>query len=148
MSNVNRKYYLNLLVRRSAVQAVYQQICAPSDNLIEEVKQEDHFLQELKLDQEVLEKTLSGVLNMWDSFEEVVTSHTKQELDLTKITRCGVAILRCAVAEILEKNIPILIIINEYLELSKIFCEKDVAFINKVLDYFVPEDIKRSSKKR
>lgn len=128
-------FYLNSLSRRAAVQAIYQQITYKSDDLLAEVLDPEHLISEGQMEKELFESIIISTLKSWESWEEIIQL-LKKEGDVLKLSRCAEAIIRCASAEILEKNIPISVIINEYLELSKIFCEKEAAFVNKILDSF------------
>jgi len=134
---MRNKYYLNLLTRRSAVQAVYQNISTPSDALWKDISQNDHILTETKVDDILLQEIVEKVEKKWNEWDEIILKNLNSDLDLKKISRCAKAILICAIAEIEKKKEIASIIINEYLELTKLFCENEVPLVNKILDSFV-----------
>jgi transcription termination factor NusB len=137
MKGMRNKYYLNLLTRRSAVQAVYQNISTPCDALWNDISQNGHILTETKVDEILLKEIIQKVEKKWNEWDEVILKSLNSDLDLKKISRCAKSILICAMAEIEKRKEIASIIINEYLELTKLFCENEVPLVNKILDNFV-----------
>ena len=86
---MRNKYYLNLLTRRSAVQAVYQNISTPSDALWKDISQNDHILTETKVDDILLQEIVEKVEKKWNEWDEIILKNLNSDLDLKKISRCA-----------------------------------------------------------
>lgn len=141
---MKKRNYDKFLARRSAVQAIYQQISHPIDDFLEDVSSSDHILSETECDKDLFMQIANRAKENFDFFEKLIRFYIPENFEFDRIKRCVKAVLICGVSEILEKKIPIAVIINEYIELAKLFCEEEYAFIHKILN-FVSDDFIRSA---
>ena len=102
---------------------------------------------EIKLAEDVLENafmvedfyftTLEGITSSMSQIDQLIADHL-EGWSLSRLNKVDKAILRLAVYEMLEGTIPIKIIINEAIELTKNFTDvgdkKASSFNNKLLD--------------
>lgn len=115
------------------MQAVYQNICEYDDGLVAKAREDSHMLAEEAIDETLFAEVLSEVLKNWSDWEQQFAKCLKTE---QKISRCAQAIMRAAFAELALKKSPEKIVINEYVELAKIFCENESGLVNKAMDVF------------
>lgn len=74
-----------------------------------------------------------GVVDHTDRIDPLIRSFSKG-WELERISRVDLAILRLAVFELLEKKVPAGVVINEAVELAKIYSgDKDAPFVNGIL---------------
>ncbi|MCE2992231.1 MAG: transcription antitermination factor NusB [Candidatus Jidaibacter sp.] len=89
-----------------------------------------------KADQSALIKLVRFTSQNKPEFESKISEHLATNWKFNRLPRVVSCILTCAVAELfLDKNLDREIIINDYLEIAKIFNhEGEVGFINSILD--------------
>ena len=121
------------LARRSAVQALYQwQVTGQSPEEIEK-----NFIHNENLSGTHLEYFLA-LINIIPNSIEVIDSQLSDYLDrdTEKVDLTEQAILRLGAYELLyEKDVPIKVILDEAVDLAKIFCsENGYKYVNGVLD--------------
>ena len=101
------------------------------ENVEEEVLQADFVLDSLK-----------GVSNYSDVLDEKIRNCAKN-WSFSRIAKMDLAILRLAIYELFFVKTPAPIVINEAVELSKIYSSDDAKrFINGILDYLSKEAVK------
>jgi len=126
---MRKVYQKELFARRCVVQAIYQQSVNPSENLVEE------FYKDIEINDELFEKILNRVLNEWDVFEWKIQDIISKE-SFEALTLSAKAVLRAAVSEVEMDKKNFSIIINDYLEVAKMFCDKEKSYLNKLIDSF------------
>ncbi|GLX77568.1 N utilization substance protein B [Thalassotalea insulae] len=119
--------------RELAVQAVYS--WQMSENSVADV--EAHFLTEnakRRFEIEYFQKLFRGVTSQVSSLDAAIEPHVARPLD--EIDHIEKAILRVAVFELSDcADVPYRVIINEAIELAKLFAADDShKFVNGVLD--------------
>lgn len=135
------------LSRLIAVQALYQYDFYQGDKDIRELAKqlsENYFLSEEeekstsyvdKIDGDLLESLLSGIILVLPNIDEEIKSFLKGEWRVEDLPDLMLPILRFASFELkFMKNIPTKVVISEYVDLAACYYEeKKVTFINKVL---------------
>ena len=120
--------------RRSAVQALYQQYMSGSNmtDIIHEFREERS--ETKKSDIEYFETLLRGIINQQDNIEQAYTDLLDRSLD--DIGTVERAILNLGVYELLHHpDIPWRVVINESVELAKMFGAEDShKYINSIMD--------------
>ena len=100
-----------------------------------------------EVDEEILQASfvldsLKGVSNYSDVLDEKIRS-CAQNWSFSRIAKMDLAILRLAIYELFFVKTPAPIVINEAVELSKIYSSDDAKrFINGILDYLSKEEAK------
>lgn len=100
-----------------------------------------------EVDEEILQAdfvfdSLKGVANYFEILDEKIRNCTKN-WSFSRIAKMDLAILRLAIYELFFVKTPAPILINEAVELSKIYSSDDAKrFINGILDYLSKEAIK------
>ncbi len=88
-----------------------------------------------KPNKKFLEKIVWGVTEHQENIDELISKHLSLEWKLNRLNLIVQAILRAAVFELSAAEISHKVIINEYIDVAKCFCDDtDVAFINGILD--------------
>lgn len=129
------KYLNNLITRRSAVQAVYQNFFSFQPNL--EILKKIEFFSNNMPNEFLFEQILNQVFLEWKNFETNLEKILLNKDDIFKLSFCAMAILRCSFAEINISKADYKIIISEYIKISISFCEKEKKIINKILDSYI-----------
>lgn len=119
--------------RELAVQAVYS--WQMSDNSVADV--EAHFLTEnakRRFEIDFFQKLFRGVTNQASSLDEALSPHLDRGFD--EVDHIEKAILRVAAYELKDcLDVPYRVVINEAIELAKLFAADDShKFVNGVLD--------------
>lgn len=71
----------------------------------------------------------------YDYYNEIISEHLSSGWKLERIGATELSILRVAAAELEHFDTPSKILINEYVNLSRVFCnEKSISFVNGILD--------------
>ena len=94
----------------------------------------DEFIDPKKLDEEYFKEIVSGVFNMKNEIDELISLNSKG-WKISRISKTDLAILRIAIYEATKmEDIPVSVAINEAIELSKTYSPEDAkAYINGVL---------------
>ncbi len=127
--------------RNAAVQAVYQMEQNPDDRQ-DVVRQflQSRFIEDIKGTIEpdlkfftAITQFLADNLSVFDS---LISEHLKEQWKIERLPSVSRSVLRCAIYELYhEPTVPTLVVINEYIEVSKGFLDKkDISFIHSVLD--------------
>lgn len=107
---------------------------SPNQTLLKEFKDEE----DRKFFSELILKTLSNLTQINAIIEKKIIGW-----DLERVPRIDRIILELAICEYLFFDIPAPVLINEYVELSKVFSsEKSRLYINGILDSFTKENLK------
>ena len=87
-------------------------------------------------------ETLLGVVNHQSMIDETIQKYA-QNWDMARIAKVDLAILRCAIYELVfSRQTPVPVIINEAIELSKQYATDDSKrFINGILDKIAKDDV-------
>ncbi len=133
MSSASQKTFARRLARKKAVQALYQWDLSGTDIpvIIEQFKQ---YQDMVKVDLIYFEQLIRGVPKNLDILDEEITRHISRKLDdLDPIERNILRLCSYELSECME--IPYKVIINEAVELTKIFgAEQGHKFVNGVID--------------
>ena len=85
------------------------------------------------VDSERVERTVQGVIDRVDEIDELINAYSVG-WKTDRMPRVDLAVLRLGLYELLRKQDPVPVIINEAVALANIYCgEKSGAFINGVL---------------
>ncbi len=91
--------------------------------------------------QEIREEII-GILSNSEEIISFITKNLKSDWKINRISKVDNALLKLAIYEIIYKKIPFKVVINEVVELAKIYGEDSSAsFINGVLASVVKEII-------
>lgn len=86
---------------------------------------------------------INGVKENKNNIEKLISNNLKSNWKFDRISKINIAILKLATYEIIYKEIPYKVAINEAIELSKKYGEDNSpSFINGVLASIVKENIK------
>ncbi len=90
--------------------------------------------------EEVLKEKTKDIQDQLPTIDKLITKYAP-EWPLEKINKVDLAILRLAIYELLTKNAPYKVIINEAVELAKTYgSQNSPSFINGVLGKIVEEE--------
>lgn len=118
--------------RALALQALYQRQLAGTDleDLLLQFKQSDDFS---KVDQDFFDALVRYVAENEQTLEQQLAAHADR--DLAQLDPVGRAALLIGLAEIVQRQQPPKVVINEAVELAKTFGPTDChRFVNAVLD--------------
>ena len=136
---MHKRYKREFITRRCAIQAIYKNVCRFDPDFLEKIKMNEEFLQYKDLDSEFFMEILNNIIENWESFNRYIKNNKNTQDEEFLLNRCAVGILLCAFSELSQKKLSCKIIINEYLEYAKMFCDTDVKILNKILDNFKNE---------
>lgn len=95
---------------------------------------EDVFKENLEMDNKYVRDIVNGVLENLENIDNLITKYL-ENWDLDRIGKTDKAILRLATYEMVYYDTPKLVVINEAVELAKMYSDdKVVKLINAVLD--------------
>ena len=95
---------------------------------------EDVFKENLEMDNKYIRDIVNGVLENLENIDSLITKYL-ENWDLDRLGKTDKAILRLATYEMVYYDTPKLVVINEAVELSKMYSDdKVVKLINAVLD--------------
>lgn len=128
--------------REQAFKLLYS-IQIQSDNVEE---QTEIYLQNNKIeDKEVKEyitDIINGVKQNEEEIDKLIKDNLKQDWQLERIPKINVSLLKLAIYEIIYKEIPYKVVINEVVELAKKYGEDNSrTFINGILASIVKEKL-------
>ncbi len=129
------------LSRNAAVQAVYQMEQNPDDRQ-DVVRQflQSRFIEDIKGTIEPDLKFFTAITQFLADnlsvFDGLISEHLKEQWKIERLPSVSRSVLRCAIYELYhESAVPTLVVINEYIEVSKGFLDKkDISFIHSILD--------------
>lgn len=95
---------------------------------------EDVFKENLEMDNKYVRDIVNGVLENLENIDNLITKYL-ENWDLDRLGKTDKAILRLATYEMVYYDTPKLVVINEAIELAKMYSDdKVVKLINAVLD--------------
>lgn len=99
-------------------------------------------LEQDHIEDKYFEENLKGIIENMSKLDEII-SNNLTKWSLNRLSKMDRQILRIATYEILFSNIPYKVSINEAIELSKVYSDKDDSykFINGVLKGIVQKEI-------
>lgn len=105
----------------------------------------DLFFEDIELDsQKVKREIKEDINNIRKNKEEIIkqiSNNLKSDWKLERISKVNIALLKLAIYEMLYKNVPYKVVINEVVELAKRYGEDaSSSFINGVLATVVKEN--------
>lgn len=125
------RYKKEFNTRQAIVQAVYSNISEFNENFLTDMKENAGMFADGEIDEAVFNANLAKVLEQWNIFD--ITEYSQKQ----ELSRCAIAILRAAKAELSMKKDPDALILNEYIEIAKLFAPVETKIINKILDSFI-----------
>lgn len=85
---------------------------------------------------QMAQKIVTGVLDNLEDIDEVIVRYS-QNWDMDRISHVNKAILRISIYQMMQKEIPMKVIINEAIKLAKNYAEDEAGgFINGILDAY------------
>lgn len=127
--------------RLSAIQALYQH--AQTQTQISQIIQEfidtpitSEMDETSIMDKKLFKTLMNGVLDHIEAVDNIIEQYLDEKWRIERLPIVMHCLLRCGSFELLfEKTIPIPVILDQYIELSKYFFDnRDIAFINAILD--------------
>lgn len=105
----------------------------------------NNFFEETEVkDDKIKEEILSDVNNIKEKHEDLInqiSNNLKSDWKIERISKINISLLKLAIYEILYKNIPYKVVINEVVELAKKYGEDtSSSFINGILATVVKEN--------
>lgn len=87
-----------------------------------------------------IKNTASAIAEKYDELDEIIGKYSEKR-EVSRISKVNISILRLALYEMIYcSNIPTIVSVNEAVELSKKYAEKqDSAFINGVLGNYIKD---------
>jgi len=84
---------------------------------------------------------LFGVKSNEEKINNLISGNLKKGWDIKRISKVDITLLQIAIYEMIEKNIPYKIIVNEVVELAKKYAEdSSPSFINGVLASIIKQN--------
>lgn len=110
----------------------------------EELDQIDVYLEHSEIsekDRANIKDTVLKIIELDANLKEQVSKNLKSEWNIERISKINMSILKIAIYEIIYKNIPYKVVINEAVELAKKYGEETSAsFINGILASVVKDN--------
>lgn len=90
---------------------------------------------------EYMKEIITQVKNHEQEIEELISKNLKSGWDIKRISKINITLLKLAICEILYKNLPYKIVINEVVELAKSYGDDtSPMFINGVLASIIKQN--------
>ncbi len=91
--------------------------------------------------QEYILDAINGIKEHEEEINEKISNNLKKDWSLERISKIDIALLKLAIYEIIYKELPYKVVINEVVELAKKYGEdKSKNFINGILASIVKEN--------
>lgn len=91
---------------------------------------------------EYITQTIKGVKQNEKEINDLISNNLKTDWKLGRIPKINVSLLKLAIYEMIYKQIPYKVVINEVVELAKKYAEENArVFINGILASIVKENI-------
>lgn len=123
---MRKQFKQEFFTRRAIVQSVYSHLCEPIESDSQET--DACTLNDSDVDEGFFKQVMGNVRDKWNAFS------IEEYEEKGQISRCAKAILRAGFCELEMNAGESKMIIDQYLEISKLFCEKETRVINKILD--------------
>lgn len=92
-----------------------------------------------KIQNEFIKEVVNGVTKNIEEIDTLANKYLK-DWDITRLDKTGASILRMAFYELKYMDTPSIVVINEAVELAKIYNDKELAnMINAALDRYIKE---------
>lgn len=89
---------------------------------------------------EYLKDISQGITKNEDQINSLITSNLKENWSLNRISKINISLIKIAIYEMLYKNLPYKVAINEVVELAKKYADDSApVFINGILASIVKE---------
>lgn len=100
----------------------------------------DHHF-DVRPDEKFLSQLIAGSLQHLPDIDTIITRNLNENWQKERMSQIIMALLRAAVFELSsEKQLPFKIIINEYVNIARGFCnDKEASFVNGILDKIAHE---------
>lgn len=93
---------------------------------------------------EYLKDILFGVSENEEKINELIKKNLKENWEIERVSKINLSLLKVAIYEILYKNLPYKVAINEVVELAKKYSDEQGApFINGVLASIVKDNLQK-----
>ncbi len=90
---------------------------------------------------EYMKEIIEQVNNHRQEIEELISKNLKSGWDIKRISKINITLLKLAICEMLYKNLPYKIVINEVVELAKVYGDDtSPMFINGVLASIIKQN--------
>ena len=90
---------------------------------------------------EYLKDILFGVSKNEEKIDELIKKNLKENWEIERVSKINLSLLKVAIYEILYKNLPYKVAINEVVELAKKYSDEQASsFINGVLASIVKDE--------
>ncbi len=90
---------------------------------------------------EYMKEIMVQVNNHKQEIEELISKNLKSGWDIKRISKINITLLKLAICEMLYKNLPYKIVINEVVELAKVYGDDtSPMFINGVLASIIKQN--------
>ena len=111
------------------------------DNTVEQV---DLFIENNDIENEIAKEYLKdiakGILDNNTEIENLISKNLKDNWSLNRISKINISLIKIAIYEMLYKNVPFKVAINEVVELAKKYADDSApVFINGILASVVKE---------
>ena len=125
---------------RSELRSICMVILYQYDLLKESMDIEEIIANNLEIDNDFVRNIVYGVIKYLEDIDKLANKYMK-DWTIDRIEKLGCAILRMAIYEIKYTDTPEIVVINEALELAKVYCDESVKkIINAVLDKIIKEE--------
>lgn len=109
------------------------------DNLKTPYQIDDIIKENIEIENEFVKDIVYGVVTHKNEIDELANSYVK-DWTIDRLDKTGAAILRMGIFELKYTNTPPIVVINEAIELAKIYSDDSVRkIINAVLDKMIKE---------
>lgn len=102
------------------------------------------FLNENEINEQIkkeIKEEINGISTNNEEIIKLISKNLKSDWQIERISKVNIALLKLAIYEIMNKKIPFKIVINEVVELAKLYGEEtSSSFINGVLASVVKEN--------
>lgn len=103
------------------------------------------FCETNEIDNEKTKEYIQGILeeinNHKDEIDELIKSNLKSGWDINRVSKVNITLLKLAICEMLYRNLPYKIVINEVVELAKSYGDdSSPSFVNGVLASVVKQN--------
>ena len=90
---------------------------------------------------EYLKDILFGISENQEKITELIKKNLKENWEIDRVSKINISLLKVAIYEIIYKNIPYKVAINEVVELAKKYSdEQGSSFVNGILASIVKEE--------
>ena len=89
---------------------------------------------------EYIEDVINGISKQAKEIMEIISKNLKEDWEIERVSKINLALLKLGIYEIIYKELPFKVVINEVVELAKKYCEvSSKVFIYGILASVVKE---------